>query len=207
MTASRLSRLDPRQAARHVLVALLALAVANVLFAVLVVRPRMARYEALTEDSAPSLERLKKREEAVRALEQYAASLRKTEADLEHLRREVLSTRDRRLIEVQLEVARLAEQFKVNLERMQFENEPLEEEGLERLAMTVPLQGGYSSLRRFLQAVERSDQFLVVERVALAEGSEGGAVLDLNITLATYFDNPSIRRESPRPRRGPQGRA
>lgn len=207
MTALRLSRLDPRQAVRHVLGALLALAVANVLFAVLVVRPRIGRYEVLTEDSAPSLERLRKREEAVRALEGYAASLRKAEADLEHLRREVLSTRDRRLIEVQLEVARLAEQFKVSLERIQFENEFLEEEGLERLAMTVPLQGGYSSLRRFIQAVERSDQFLVVERVALAEGGEGGALLDLNITVATYFDSPSVRGESPRRGRGSQGKA
>jgi len=200
-------RFDPRQSARLVFAVLLGLVLANLVFALAVTRPRIARYEALSEDSAPSLARLKKREEAVRALEQYAATLRKTEADLDYLRREVLSTRDRRMIDIQLEVARLAEQFRVNLARIQYENEVLAEEGLERFAMTVPLQGGYGSLRRFLQAVERSDKFLVIERVALAEGGEGGALLDLNITLATYFDIPEANREPPRRGRAPQTRA
>ena len=57
--------------------------------------------------------------------------------------------------------------------------------------MNVPLEGGYPALRRFLQAVEQSDKFLIVERVALAKGKEGGVMLQLNITLATYFNAPA----------------
>ena len=53
--------------------------------------------------------------------------------------------------------------------------------------ISVPLEGGYANLRKFLQAVEGSDKFLVVERVALARGKQGGRMLDLNISLATYF--------------------
>jgi len=62
--------------------------------------------------------------------------------------------------------------------------------------MTVPLEGGYPNLRKFLQAVEHSDQFFVVERVSLARGKAGGKLLSLNIILATYFTAPEelVRR-------------
>ena len=56
--------------------------------------------------------------------------------------------------------------------------------------MIVPLQGGYAALRQFLNAVEESDKFLLVERVVLAQGQDGGVLLQLNITLTTYFDAP-----------------
>ena len=62
---------------------------------------------------------------------------------------------------------------------------------LDKLIMVVPLQGNYASLRAFLQAVEDSEKFLLVERVALAEARQGGVMLELNITLATYFDAPA----------------
>ncbi len=205
MTGAR-TRFDPRQAGRHVLAAYLVLAVLNVVFAVLTLRPRVASFAALTADSGSGLTRLTQREEQVGALERYAAALRKAEGDLEHFRREVLSTRDRRMIQAQLEVAQLAERFNVGVERIQYENQPLEEEGLDRFAQTVPLQGGYTSLRRFIQAVEESEKFLVIERVALVQGSDGGSLLELNITLATYFDSPELRPESPRRRRRAEAR-
>ncbi len=68
-------------------------------------------------------------------------------------------------------------------------NEILREEGLDRFAMVVPLQGGYASLRKFLQAVEASEKFLVVESVALDGLARGGTstTLNLNITVASYF--------------------
>ena len=63
-------------------------------------------------------------------------------------------------------------------------------ERLDRLEMVVPLEGGYVNLRKFLQAVEESDKFLLVERVALAQGKQGGRLLDLTISLASYFSAP-----------------
>jgi len=67
----------------------------------------------------------------------------------------------------------------------------------------VPLEGGYHNLRGFIQAVESSSQFLVIERVVLVRSKEGGVLLQLNITLATYFDAPELRRA----RAGEDGRA
>ena len=189
----RKPRFDLRQMARQILTIYLAILAVNVLAYAVLVRPRVQSLRQMRAESQPSRERLKQRETEVKGREDALAELERAKADLERLRQDVLSTRDRRMIDVQLELAQLARQFGINLQRVQYENKKLEEEGLERFAMVVPLSGGYSNLRKFLQAVETSDKFLVIEQVALATGKEGGALVDLNITLASYFDNPGAR--------------
>jgi Tfp pilus assembly protein PilO len=72
---------------------------------------------------------------------------------------------------------------------VQYENEQLDNGALERFAIVVPLAGGYAALRKFIQSVESSDSFLVIERVALDAGKSSD-VLELKITLATYFIAP-----------------
>jgi len=119
----------------------------------------------------------------------------RAEKDLEKLRDEILSSRNTRLVEVQNEVAQLAAEFHIPLDSVGFSSELLLDEELDRFGMDVPLEGNYSSLRKFLQAVEQSDKFLVVERVGLARGKAGGSLLSLNISLATYFNAPEGLRD------------
>ena len=109
-----------------------------------------------------------------------------------------------RMIAVQLEVAELASRFGINLERVQYEApdpDQAAKEGLERFGMKVPLKGGYANLRKFLQAVEASDEFLVIEQVALEGAPAGQQGVELTITLATYFDAPELRIQTA-PKRG-----
>lgn len=200
--APRKVRFDIRQMGRRILTVYVAVLVVNLLVYAVLVRPKAKAYASLSTESSPLREQLRQREAEVKGREDFLATLDKAKADLEKLRVEVLSTRDRRMIDVQLELARLSRQFSINLQRVQYENKKLEDEGLERFAMVVPLAGGYGNLRKFLHAVEESSKFLVIEQVALATGHEGGALLDLNITLATYFDDPESRASQAARRRG-----
>ena len=188
-------RFDVRQASRDLLLVFLCLLGLNAAFFAFFVRPRLGEYRTLTTANAPRLQEMGRREAEVRKREEYLSGLEQAENDLGRLRKEILSTREERMISVQRELAGLAQQFSVNMEQVQYQNEKSEEEGLDRFAMVVPLQGGYANLRRFIQAVENSDRFLVVERVALAEGEEGGVLLTMNITLATYFNLPEALKE------------
>jgi len=173
---------------------------------VLLVRPKTAEFSSLVEGSQPQFQVLKQRRAEVEAREGFLEALRQAEADLVHLRSEVLSSRERRQVVVQAEVARLCRLFSIDLDSVSFDNNVLKDEELDRMVMTVPLKGGYNNLRQFLQAVENSDKFLVVDRVALDENKEGGVMLQLSITLATYFDlpaemkNPTGRTRRVRPR-------
>jgi Tfp pilus assembly protein PilO len=189
----RKNRFDIRQMGRQFLTAYLILSVLNVLVYAVLVRPKVRSYEELKAESESARERLRRREDEVRAKEGFLAALDLAKKELEQLRHDLLSTRDRRMIEVQLEVARLAREFGINYKQVRYDNQKLPDEGLDTMTMIVPLEGGYASLRKFLQAVESSDKFLVIEQVALAEGHEGGAMLQLNIALATYFDDPELR--------------
>lgn len=181
---------DIRQMSRELLVVFAVLLALNGAFYLFLLRPRLAEYHTLSEENKDGTDALDRREEQVRKREAYVQGLEQAKTDLERLRNDVLSTRDQRMIEVQQELADLAQQFNIDMEEVTYANEILEDEGIERFAMTVPLEGGYANLRKFLHAVENSEEFLVIERVALAEGDEGGVVLSLTITLATYFDLP-----------------
>lgn len=196
-------RFDIRQAGRVLLLAYATLALINVVFFLLLTRPKVAEYRTMTQKTAPLIEAVKNRETQVDDLETYLQALEQAQVDLKQLREEILSTKNRRMVPVQLELERLAQQFQIDSDQVEYDNEPLEEEGLERFAMVVPLEGGYQNLRSFIHAVESSDQFLVIERVNLVRSREGGVLLQLNITLATYFEAPRFTEPRPKSRRAP----
>jgi len=189
MSGRRL-KFDIRQAGRYIGVALGVLAAANLAFYLLATRPRVQEYTGLLEGTGPQQEALRERRAQVEQREAYLAALEKAQTDLATLHDEVLSTRRKRMVDVQIELTELAQRFSIDVDSINFDSELLQEEELDKLVMTVPLEGGYANLRKFLQAVEASDKFLVVERVALGEGKRGGVLLELSITLATYFDAP-----------------
>jgi Tfp pilus assembly protein PilO len=206
MNARRL-KFDIRQAGRHILLVLLVWFTANSAFYLFATRPRINEYSSLVEGSAPQLAALEKRKKQVEQREGFLEALERAEADLRHLREEVLSTREERMVDVQRELERLCGQFNIDFESVTYDSEALLGQELDKLIMVVPLQGNYANLRRFLQAVEGSEKFLLVERVALAEGKEGGVLLQLNITLTTYFNTPTTEQRATRRRNGTQADA
>ena len=182
-------RFDVRETSGVVFLVLGLLILANVLVTVFVVRPKVIRHRQLTDLSSPQLQFVKTRENEVVQKEDYRKALEKSRDDMKRLAGDVLSTRQRRMIGVQLEIAKLAREFGIALDRVRYENEALDNGALERFAIVVPLSGGYSNLRKFIQSVESSDNFLVIERVELGSGKSID-VLELDITLATYFIAP-----------------
>lgn len=195
MTPARKARFDVREASGKILLAMAALLLANAVVAIVFVRPEVMRYRQLTDASSPQAQLLKSREKEVLAHEAYRAALEKARDDMKHFAADVLSTRQRRMIGVQLEVTGLAKQFGISADRVAYENNDLDNGALERFGTVVPLTGGYASLRKFIQAVESSENFLVIERVTLGQGKTGDTV-ELHITLATYFIAPDAKLEN-----------
>jgi Tfp pilus assembly protein PilO len=207
VTARRV-KIDIRQASRPILLVLLAWLLLSLGFFLFWTRPKVQAYRALMRDSEPQRTALDERRRTVERNETFLAALQKAENDLLYLRREVLSTRKERLVDVQRELAKLCRDFHIALDSVTFSNDLLEDEEVDRMAMVVPLEGGYDSLREFLHAVENSAKFLLVEQVALGEGKQGGVILQLDITLTTYFDlPPEMKSKKPTRRTRPNRRA
>jgi len=184
--------LDIREASGIIFLILGIAIVANAVATVFLVRPKVVKHRQLTDLSSPQFQGVKTRESEVVQKEDYRKALEKARDDMKRLAGDVLSTRQRRMIGVQFEIAKMANEFGVALNRVKWENESVDDGALERFATVVPLAGGYSNLRKFIQAVESSDNFLVIERVALGEGKSAD-VLELNITVATYFIAPDAK--------------
>lgn len=63
------------------------------------------------------------------------------------------------------------------------------ESSLSRAYSDVTLRGRYADIRKFLHAVESADEFLVVERLELAQSSTPGTagLLEVSLLVSTFF--------------------
>jgi Tfp pilus assembly protein PilO len=87
-------------------------------------------------------------------------------------------------------VQRLAEQHRVAYQGSRYE--PVEERGstLTKLRVNVEVGGTYNNLRSFINAIETAPQFVVIENISLAEGTNEGS-LRLTMDLSTYYRSAS----------------
>lgn len=194
------SRFDLRQSARTVAFILGALALVNLVLYMVVIQPTVSDYDRLRSEDRP-FSKINETRSTVESQESYLQAVVTAKADLDDLNQERLSTKNERMVDVERELARLCKQFGINLREVSIDHDAMLEEGLERMTMDVPLEGGYRELREFLQAVEQSDEFLVVESVALTQADEDGRMLSLSIMVTTFFQAPQERVDRSRERR------
>lgn len=96
-----------------------------------------------------------------------------------------------------LHLAQLAKdaglQYQRRLEEAQAtkSGEPGNAGSLARFEITMILEGDYPGVRQFLQDVEMSEPFIVIDNISLVEGSDPGSSLVLTVVLSTYFRSTS----------------
>lgn len=84
-------------------------------------------------------------------------------------------------------LAQLAAKSSLDFERRRYE--PVVERGsnLTRLKVSMELMGSYADVRDFIHEIESSPEFVVIDEINLAEGSQGDSILRLTLQLSTYF--------------------
>lgn len=83
-------------------------------------------------------------------------------------------------------VQRLAQENRLAYQGSRYE--PVEDRGstLTKLKVNVELTGTYNNLRSFIHAIESAPQFVVIENISLAEGTNEDS-LRLAMDLSTYY--------------------
>lgn len=89
-------------------------------------------------------------------------------------------------------LGRLAAESGVQLSDVKYETQTAEVEmpGLQRVAMQAVVSGDYPKVVRFINAVERSKVFFLVESITLAEEGKGGGVR-LQMSISTILRMPA----------------
>jgi Tfp pilus assembly protein PilO len=87
-------------------------------------------------------------------------------------------------------VQRLAQESRLAYQGSRYEPVEARESTLTKLKVNVELTGSYPNLRSFIHAIESSPQFVVIENISLAEGTNEGS-LRLAMDLSTYYRSTS----------------
>ena len=136
---------------------------------------------------------------ATAALRERAASIRGNAADVERFYRSLAGSEKADLLPTLKAIEELAGSPGLRPGARAFHREEVRDARVERVAVTLPLEGSYEQLVEFLRAVETSPRFLTVDSVSMRAETDGGA--RLQVKLSTYLRRAAGAREE-----GPRGR-
>ncbi|TDI29773.1 MAG: hypothetical protein E2P00_05710 [Acidobacteria bacterium] len=182
-----MKRFDLRVHITPVLAGLAGLLVVNLALLLLVTQPRLSAARNADETTAELAGAVEKDVKRVDGLESSVEEMQESRAVLERFFREDLATKKERLVAVQREIYGIARTFQVEAAQLKFNHESVVGTNLVQLTVNIPLSGGYNNLRQFINKIENSDLFLIIQSIQLQEGDRGGAMLNLNVRLVTYF--------------------
>lgn len=88
-----------------------------------------------------------------------------------------------------LRLARLARESNLQYERASYDPTIERDSTLTRLQIDMVLSGSYANMRDFIYQLETAPEFVVIDNVQLAEGSDGDGSLVVTLDLSTYYRN------------------
>ena len=99
---------------------------------------------------------------------------------------DVVKTRVPGLTEALEEIDRLTKESNVIKGRTAYDRD-LMDVGLEQIKATMPVEGTYFDLVRFINRLERSERFFLVEEVRLAQRETQGITIRLDCSISFYL--------------------
>jgi Tfp pilus assembly protein PilO len=88
-----------------------------------------------------------------------------------------------------LRLPQLARQSNLRYERARIDRIQERDGTLKALRFDITLTGSYTGVRTFLYQLETAQEFVVIDNVSLAEGSDANGSLQVNMQASTYFRN------------------
>ena len=158
--------------------------------------PRSLRQRNAQARAASARAELQLAQQRAQALVDRAEAIRANGADLERFYATLAGDEKQNLFQSLEAVEELAREPGLQLATRSVRREDVDGAPLERVVMTLPLEGSYPQLVGFLRGVERSKRFLTVDGVALRADAESGG--SLQVDLSTYLRQSPEARKSRR---------
>ena len=174
---------------RRVVIPLIIALLANVALFALAVYPLSVKVRTAEQRAATAAQERQAAEREHRAVRDTVSSKQRAGEELQHFYRHVLPADfagARRI--TYLRLAQLARQANLRFDHRRVE--PDRHSGprtLQKLRITMVLEGEYQNVRRFIHQLETAPEFVVIENVALAQGDQANAPLVLTLVLSTYY--------------------
>lgn len=141
--------------------------------------------ESQVERASSEYEQLAKQRERAQTLATHA---QQNQDRLVRLYANRLKTEKQRITKVIAEVKALARQAGLDPAAIQYPDDPLTEYGLTKRSIVFGVDGSYLSLRKFVNFLELTQSFLVLEEILPGgRGDENNTDLSINLKIATLF--------------------
>lgn len=121
----------------------------------------------------------------VRDLKGRVEKLQRAQADLKKIYSEILLPEKEGVLAIRLELEDLARSLQVKRGDFSYLYKDQEEFRLQEFKLAVPVEGNYRNIRKFINSIERSKHFLILNRVDLS--SDKSDSLSLDFQLSTYL--------------------
>ena len=138
--------------------------------------------------------RVERRQARVEELEGDRLALQETLTEakrnlelVDRLYGEWLTPESQRLTAVLAEVKNLAQMAGVEYSSFSYPEQLLEDRGLMKRSLVFSVEGSYHELRSFINLIEVSDLFLILESVRLTGGARDGPNIRVSMTVSTLF--------------------
>lgn len=127
-----------------------------------------------------------------RKTEEFLDRVETNRENIALLHREYFSTEAERFTRVVQEVKQLARDAGLNPTSYSYPQNDIEDWDLSRREIVFHVEGTYDQLRTFINFLELTEQFLILEKVALSESGvhKSNPTLGISLTLSTVFVAP-----------------
>lgn len=188
-----------RQRQQYLFAGLLGIiAVINVLFFFILNRPARLEYENLEESVRLLRAQAANNKLNFDRLEKTNTQLQRFEKDRETLRNKHLIHRPSGYSQIVSTLESIVQRSGVRSTRITYSPDPVSHAGLNTVQVTIPLEGSYSNIVKFIRDVENSETFFLITAINLSSASassgqaataasSGSGNVSLALSLETYF--------------------
>ena len=175
---------DPRFFVRGILGLLLA---ANLVAAVMVFRPWGGSAEDLEQQLAGLRGQLEQRQASLRSLKTLVAKVEKARSEGDKFLEESFMSRRTTSSTILTEIEKTIQQVGMKAREQTFILDPVEgSDSLSMMTINGSYEGSYTALVRFVNMIDRSPRFLIIEYLQAAPQSQSVGMLNVSIKLNTF---------------------
>jgi Tfp pilus assembly protein PilO len=160
--------------------------VVNLAVLALLVMPRRNAISSLQDEFARLRQLALADQKEVRQLKERVTRLQQAQSDLKKIYSDILLPRKEGVLSIRLELEDLAKSLQIQRGDFSYNYLNFEDFRLQQFKLAVPVEGNYRNIRKFINSIERSKHFLILDRVDLSSEKKA-ASLNLDFRLSTYL--------------------
>jgi len=157
----------------------------NALIFAFLVLPKQNRIASSQSHYANLRSKVFSEQRNVRHLQTRLAKLQQAQTALQTMYAQVLAPKKTGVTDIRLELESLLSGLQMQGD-FAYTNQGLPEFRLHVLKLSLPVRGSYPQIRQFINDIERSRYFLILDRVDLTS-QQRSDLLNLNFSLSTYL--------------------